>query len=237
MKKQAAIIIPVYNHGSRVEAVINQCRSLALPVIVVNDGSTDETGPRLARRRDIFLINHPRNLGKGAALTSGMGLAWRMDCRAALTIDADGQHDPADAAVLLKKAEQCPAPCLVVGCRQAMTTARNVPWTSRFGRGFSNFWVWAAGGPRLADTQSGLRLYPLPETLGLDIYARRYQFEVEVLVRAHQAGIATHEVPVRVIYQPPGERISHFRPWHDFWRNSATFSRLIFKRIVGSPLP
>ena len=234
---KAAIIIPVYNHGSRVSSVIDRCQPLAMPIIVVNDGSTDETGLRLARRRDIFLINHPRNMGKGAALTSGMGLAHRMGCVAALTIDADGQHDPADAAALLKKAGQCPAPCLVVGCRMAMQAGRNVPWTSRFGRDFSNFWVWAAGGPRLGDTQSGLRLYPLPETLRLDIRARRYQFEVEVLVRAHQAGIAVDEVPVRVIYQPPGERISHFRPWLDFWRNSATFSGLIFSRIMGSLLP
>jgi hypothetical protein len=107
-----------------------------------------------------------------------------------------------------------------------------VPWTSRFGRGFSNFWVRVSGGPVVSDSQSGFRLYPLPEVLQLGVTARRYQFEVEVLVRAQQAGIATIEAPVGVVYQPKGERVSHFRPWLDFWRNSVTFSRLIFIRIA-----
>jgi glycosyltransferase involved in cell wall biosynthesis len=232
-----AIVIPVYNHASRVEAVIDQCRSLAQPVIVVNDGSTDDTGQRLGRRRDILLINHPANLGKGAAFISGMGLAHRMGCTAALTIDADGQHDPADLRKLLAKAGQQRSSCLVVGCRMAMEAGQNVPWTSRFGRGFSNFWVWMSGGPLLTDTQSGLRLYPLPDTLHLRVAARRYQYEVEVLVRAHRAGIPIVETPVRVIYQPGSERISHFHPWQDFWRNAATFSRLIFTRIMGRLRP
>jgi hypothetical protein len=113
----------------------------------------------------------------------------------------------------------------------------NVPWTSRFGRGFSNFWVWASGGPRITDSQSGFRLYPLPEALHLDIMARRYQFEVEILVRAKRKGIDTIEVPVQVVYQAKGERVSHFQPWLDFRRNSATFSRLIIERIFGPFLP
>ena len=104
---------------------------------------------------------------------------------------------------------------IVVGNRQGMA-GENVPWTSRFGRGFSNFWVWAAGGPWIADSQSGFRLYPLPEALQLGVRARRYQFEVEILVRARRSGIATVEVPVSVVYQPKGVRVSHFRPWRDF---------------------
>jgi hypothetical protein len=110
----------------------------------------------------------------------------------------------------------------------------NVPWTSRFGRKFSNFWVWVSGGPMLTDSQSGFRLYPLPEALRLDVQARRYQFEVEILVKARQQGLETLEVPVQVVYQKKEERVSHFHPWLDFWRNSTTFSRLIFTRIFGT---
>ena len=72
-----------------------------------------------------------------------------------------------------------------------------MPWTSKFGRKFSNFWVWAAGGPLVEDSQSGFRLYPLPEVLQLGVEARRYQFEVEILVKARQQGIKTKEAPVR----------------------------------------
>nr|WP_320011243.1 glycosyltransferase family 2 protein [uncultured Desulfobulbus sp.] len=226
----AAIVIPVYNHGPQINDVIASARSLGLPIIVVNDGSTDTTSEVLQQHTDITVLHHSHNQGKGAALLSGFTEASH-HCDYALTLDADGQHDPADAWPLLA-CTQKKARVIVVGNRQGMDGG-HVPWTSRFGRGFSNFWVWVSGGPWIADSQSGFRLYPLPETLELGVQARRYQFEVEVLVRAQRRGIATIEVPVSVIYQPKGVRVSHFRPWRDFLRNSATFSRLICSRIFG----
>lgn len=224
----AAIVIPVYNHGPQIAAVLAAARPLGLPIIVVNDGSTDSTATVLKQQEGITLLQHAENQGKGAALLTGFAEAART-CDWALSIDADGQHDPADAQALLATAERGERR-IVVGNRQGMAGI-HVPWTSRFGRGFSNFWVLVSGGPRIEDSQSGYRLYPLPETLRLGVVARRYQFEVEVLVRAKRAGIDTVEVPVSVVYQPKGVRVSHFRPWHDFLRNSSTFSRLICSRI------
>jgi hypothetical protein len=72
----------------------------------------------------------------------------------------------------------------------------------------------------------------LPETLSLDVQARRYQFEVEVLVSARRQGLAVREAAIRVVYQARGQRISHFRPWRDFWHNSVTFNRLIWARLL-----
>jgi hypothetical protein len=109
---------------------------------------------------------------------------------------------------------------------------RHVPWTSRFGRGFSNFWVRASGGAKLTDSQSGFRVYPLPEVFTLNVKARRFQFEVEVLAKAGWHGLPVREAPVSVDYHPGAPRISHFRPFVDFCRNSNTFSRLIFQRIM-----
>jgi len=225
---RAAVLIPVYNHGAQVGAVIERARPLGLPIFVVDDGSTDGTPQVLHGLEGITVLRHPVNRGKGAALLTGMAAA-APSCDYALTLDADGQHNPADGQALLAIARQGER-ALVVGKRQGMA-GENVPWTSRFGRGFSNFWVWASGGPWIADSQSGFRLYPLPEILELDVQARRYQFEVEVLVRAQQSGIAIVEVPVSVVYQPKGVRVSHFRPWRDFLRNSATFCRLICSRL------
>jgi glycosyltransferase involved in cell wall biosynthesis len=198
---------------------------------VVDDGSMDRTTEVLAEMVGITVLRHPENLGKGAALLTGFAHAAQT-CDWALTIDADGQHRPAEGAALVAAARDHDGRVIVVGHRQVMDGAY-VPWTSRFGRGFSNFWVRAAGGPRVHDSQSGFRLYPLPEVLQLGVRARRYQFEVEVLVLARLRGIATIEVPVSVIYQPRGERVSHFRPWRDFRRNAETFSRLIRRRILG----
>lgn len=132
-------------------------------------------------RRRSPCSTYPVNQGKGAALRTGFAAA-APTCDWAMTIDADGQHRAPEGRILLDAARQRTR-VLVVGTRQGMS-GEHVPWTSRFGRGFSNFWVWVAGGPWIADSQSGFRLYPLPETLELAVQARRYQFEVEVLVRA-----------------------------------------------------
>jgi len=119
---------------------------------------------------------------------------------------------------------------IVTGVRKQME-GENVPWTSRFGRKFSNFWVALAGGSRLQDTQSGFRIYPLPEVLDLKIKSRRYQFEVEILIKAQWKMIPVVEAPVRVTYAPGGVRVSHFRPFVDFVRNFRTFARLIVQRL------
>ena len=122
---------------------------------------------------------------------------------------------------------------LVVGRREGMDLP-DIPWKSRFGRKFSNFWVRASGGHAVLDTQTGFRIYPLPETLELRARSNRFQFEVEVLVLARRHGIPAVEVPVRVTYSPPGGRVTHYRPWIDFWRNSAVFGRFITARVRGS---
>ncbi|MBV5318740.1 MAG: glycosyltransferase family 2 protein [Desulfobulbaceae bacterium] len=225
---RAAVVIPVFNHEARVAEVIGEARQLGLPIFVVDDGSTDGTPRVLEGLEGITVLRHPVNQGKGAALLTGFAAA-APTCDWALTIDADGQHLPVDGRALLAIAGQGKR-LLVVGNRQGMA-GEHVPWTSRFGRTFSNFWVWVSGGPWIADSQSGFRLYPLPEALDLGVQARRYQFEVEILVLARRQGMATVEVPVSVVYQPKGVRVSHFRPWHDFFRNAATFSRLIFTRL------
>jgi glycosyltransferase involved in cell wall biosynthesis len=229
---QPAIIIPVYNHASAIGLVVEQARNLGLPVYVVDDGSTDSTGAVIDKIAGITVLRHRVNLGKGAAILSGFAAAHVDRCNWALTLDGDGQHDPTDAVALLQAVKN-EERCLVVGRRQGMDDDKNVPWTSRFGRKFSNFWVWAAGGPWIEDSQSGFRLYPLPEAIDLDTKARRYQFEVEILVKAHRQGMIIRESPIRAIYPKKGERVSHFRPWRDFLRNSATFSRLICTRIFS----
>ncbi len=224
------MVIPVYNHATTVTEVIRQAMELRYPVFVVDDGSTDGTPQRLKEIPGINIITHNENRGKGAAIISGFAAAAKI-ADMVITIDADGQHYPQDASTLVAALPDGVRP-IVVG-KRIYAPGEHVPWTSRFGRKFSNFWVWVSGGPALSDSQSGMRIYPLPETINLEVKARRFQFEVEVLVRAKRKGIPFIEVPVRVNYNPGGERISHFRPFVDFMRNSSTFSRLIFTRIFS----
>jgi glycosyltransferase involved in cell wall biosynthesis len=231
MNTSFAVIIPLYNHGQTLPAVVADALRLGFPVIVVDDGSTDNGHLGIQGAGGVQLIRHQTNRGKGAALVSGFRAAHAGGAQWAITLDADGQHHPEDAEKLMTAITPSNRP-IVVGCRQEMLNA-GAPWTSRFGRGFSNFWVRLSGGPSTRDTQSGFRIYPLPEVLNLDVRARRYQYELEVLVKAARQGIAVVEKPIRVTYPPEGQRISHFRPFVDFCRNSATFSRLIFLRIFG----
>ena len=225
-----AVIIPTYNHGGRVATVARQAMSLGCPVFVVDDGSTDDTLTLLRSVSGIHLLVHARNRGKGAALVTGMRAAADV-ADYAVTIDADGQHDPVDARRLM---DAVPADrrVIVVGRREMA----DAPWTSRKGRTFSNFWVRVSGGPTLADSQSGFRIYPLPETLGLGVVARRYQFEVEVLARAAWQGIPVVETTISACYGTALPRISHFHPFVDFMRNFGAFSRLITRRIFTPAL-
>jgi glycosyltransferase involved in cell wall biosynthesis len=223
-----AVVIPAYNHGETVAAVIGKTLLQQLPVIVVDDGSTDETYKNIQSIPGIRILRHRVNRGKGAALVTGMREAAKI-ARWAVCLDADGQHDPDDIGSLLA-AIPTAGSAILIGKREGMESA---PWTSRFGRKFSNFWIWVSGAPLLSDSQSGFRLYPLPEVLDLNIRAGRYQYELEVLVKAAWKGIPILEVPVRVSYAPFGPRISHFDPWRDFLRNTRTFSRLITRRVLS----
>lgn len=224
-----AIVIPVFNHGKQVRNLVEKALRIGPPVIVVEDGSTDDTPQILASISGITIIHHPENRGKGASLVAGLTQATQV-ADWAITIDADGQHDPEDIPSVIQAIPEGQRP-LVIGKRLGMEQ-KNVPWTSLWGRKFSNFWVWASCGKWLSDSQSGFRLYPLPETLHLRTRARRYQFEVEILVLAVWGGLPIIEVPVTVHYGPARERVSHFRPWLDFWRNTRTFTRLIATRIL-----
>ena len=231
-KGKFVVIIPVYNHEHGIDEVVKKSLKLNLPVFVVDDGSTDSSYEKIRNYTGIYPLRHTENRGKGAALITGFTEAEKI-AGWAITIDADGQHDPQDALNMMKAIPENERP-LVVGMRQGMVD-KKAPWTSRFGRKFSNFWIVLSGGPRMADSQSGFRIYPLPESLKLNVTARRFQFEVEILVKAAWEQLPVIEVPVSVSYAPGKERISHFRPFIDFLRNAGTFARLITQRILIHP--
>jgi glycosyltransferase involved in cell wall biosynthesis len=224
-----AIVLPAYNHEKQLRSVIEKTVKIGLPLIVVDDGSTDSTSKVLASFPDVTVIRHKKNEGKGASLLTGFVAALQI-ADWAITIDADGQHNPEDILSLIQAIPESQRP-LVIGKRSGMGPGF-APWTSRWGRQFSNFWVWASSGRWISDSQSGLRIYPLPEALHLGTKTRRYQFEVEILVLAIWQGIPIIEIPVHVFYGSGEDRISHFKPWLDFWRNTKTFARLTATRFL-----
>lgn len=211
------VIIPVYNHAQTVASVIIDVKRFTSDIIIVDDGSTDETSSVLSSIKDVKVITLPKNRGKGYALKVAMDEALNAGYTYAITLDADAQHTADDIPLFLQEITRYPQ-SLVVGARNLK--AENMPSQNTFANKFSNFWFKLETGNALADTQSGFRLYPLSLFRDIRFYTDRYEFEVEVLVRASWHGYRISNVPIHVSYSPRGQRISHFKPLRDFMRIS-----------------
>ncbi|MBJ6748716.1 DUF2062 domain-containing protein [Geomonas anaerohicana] len=225
------VLVPVYNHAATLRGVVQKALDQGLEVLVVDDGSTDGSLDRVA---DLPILRHrlPCNKGKGGAILAGAELARAAGYEALLTIDADGQHDPADAPCILDVGSSA-WPCIVMGAREMETD--NVPRSSVFGRSFSNFWVRIECGRTLPDTQSGYRLYPVAFLEGARFITRRYTFEIEVLVRGCWAGLPLLSAPVSVYYPPGDERVSHFHKFKDNLRLTCLHTFLVTRSLIPWP--
>jgi glycosyltransferase involved in cell wall biosynthesis len=179
-------------------------------VIVIDDGSSDETAARAATA-GALVVRHDENRGKGAALRTGMTKALELAAEVAVSVDADGQHPP-DQALALALHEASPQ-ALVLGVRDLVRAG--APRANRFSNRFSNRVLSLFSGRTLADTQCGLRRYPLGRTLALEPRSSGYEFESEVILRACAEGWEIVEYPVEVYYPPEDLRVSHFRVVRD----------------------
>jgi glycosyltransferase involved in cell wall biosynthesis len=222
---KCCVIIPTYNNSKTLSSVISGVLKFTDSVIVVNDGSTDSTPDILKQFQDITVVTHEVNKGKGIALRTGFKKAVELDYDYAVTIDSDGQHNPEDLPNFIEKIEKDPG-SLIVGARNMEQST--VPGKSSFGHKFSNFWYKVETGMDLPDTQSGYRLYPVKKLKDIRYITNRFEFEIEVIVRAAWAGINVTHVPVSVIYFPKETRVSHFRPFRDFTRVSILNTILVF---------
>ncbi|MBX2965385.1 MAG: glycosyltransferase family 2 protein [Cyclobacteriaceae bacterium] len=216
-QKKVCVLVPTYNNEQTLERMLRDVLAYTNQVIVVNDGSTDTTAQILNKFPDLEIVQYPTNKGKGYALREGFKRAVEQGYDYAINIDSDGQHFAADLPAFLTALENHPD-SIIIGQRN-MNQA-NVPGKSNFGRNFSNFWFAFETGIKLNDTQSGYRLYPVKRLSALNFVTRKFEFEVEVLVRAAWAGIPVTEIPVRVFYPEKEKRVSHFRPFKDFTRIS-----------------
>lgn len=214
---RCAVVMPTYNNAGTIAKVISDVKEYAADVIVVNDGSTDDTKDILSSISDIKVVDYPNNKGKGYALKLGLKKAYEWGFRYAITIDSDGQHYADDIPAFIEKIEEKPD-SLLIGARNL--TADNMPSKNTFANKFSNFWYKVETGQTLSDTQSGFRLYPLDKLQKIHFITRRYEFEVEIIVRAAWRGVNVENIPIKVYYPPEEERVSHFRPLQDFTRIS-----------------
>lgn len=227
-------VIPTYNNARTVADIVRRTLAVCPNVIVVNDGSTDNTLQELQPLGDsITIITYSRNRGKGYALRRGLEAARTAGFDYAVTIDSDGQHSPEEIPSLIAATSQslnnsASLPILIVGSRNLQ--ADGMPAGNTFANRFSNFWFHLQTGLKLPDTQTGFRLYPLHHLPCLRLLTYRYESELELLVFSAWRGVKIVPVPVSVSY--PDDRVSHFRPFRDFLRISLLNSVLCLLAIV-----
>src|SRR6218665_262824 len=221
------VIVPTYNNPKTLKKVLDSILDFTSNIIIVNDGSTDSTSEILKGYSQLTQIHHPKNLVKGRALRNGFRKALELNFEYAITIDSDGQHFASDIPVFLEEIQNEPN-SLLIGSRNM--TQENVPKKSSFGNKFSNFWFKFETGIKLDDTQSGFRLYPL-RLLPKRFYTNKFEFEIEVIVRAAWKGIVVKNIPIQVLYDP-AERVSHFRPFQDFTRISILNTVLVTNALL-----
>ncbi len=215
-----AIVIPAFRPLQSLAQIVARLAEMRFErIAIVDDGSGafyDETFSACARIPGVDLLRHPENLGKGAALKTGIRhiLSVCPDIEGVVTADADGQHDPADIARVAARMAELPDR-LVLGSRQF---GRDVPWRSRIGNLATRRLVRWLVGHNLKDTQTGLRGIPrsLLEAL-LEIGSSGYEFELDMLIAARHHGCAVEELDIQTLYEP-GNPSSHFNPLYDSMR-------------------
>ena len=229
-QQKACVLIPTYNNGGTLRDVVERVLPFCADVIVVNDGCTDHSAEVLASFGErITVVDYGRNRGKGYALKQGFRKAKSKGFDYALTLDSDGQHFPEDIPLFVNALEQHPN-ALIVGSRNL--NQENMPGGNTFANKFSNFWFKVQTGIDLPDTQTGYRLYPLRNMAGLALLTSRYEAELELLVFSAWRGTDLIPIKINVFYPKGEERVSHFRPFWDFFRISVLNTVLCMVALV-----
>lgn len=211
MKKSDIIaVVPTYNNPNTIENVAKDILNHGYKVIVVDDGSE----PRVSiNAKDISIIRHDKNLGKGMAISSGAKEAKKLGYKYFISLDGDGQHLASQIETVLESCDGDDQ--IIIGSRNF--AIQNVPKGSRFGRWFSNMWACWDTGYEIKDSLSGFRLYPT-SILDLNIKTQRFDWEMEVLVKHAWKGRTIKEKIIECYYPKPQERVSHFKK---FWDTAA----------------
>lgn len=224
-------VIPTYNNACTIAEVISGVKKFLTDIIIINDGSTDNTAEVLTQFDGIEIISFPENRGKGIALRAGFEKAAELGFTHAITVDGDGQHLTDDISFFIVKVHAEPDTLWVGNRTLAYEKGDNPPTRSNFGRKFGNFWYRFNTGIKLHDTQCGFRAYPLNGIMPLKCKGERYEYEQEVLIKAAWSGLHVSEVPIRLYYLPADKEVSHFRPFRDFMRVSKVNSIAALTRI------
>ena len=214
---KTCVIIPTHNECSTIARLVSQIRSLNLDIVVIDDGSTDNTAA-CAQKEGAFVLHNSRNQGKGKALAQGFEYLLKHDFDAALTMDGDGQHLPQDIPQFLKKAESENAG-LIIGNR--MSDRKNMPFIRVMTNKFMSWIISRICRQKVLDSQCGFRLIKRPVLEKITLTTNKFEIESEMILEACRKGFSIASVPITSVYQ---KEKSHINPFIDTIR----FFRFLF---------
>ena len=205
---KGCVIIPAYREAGRIAAVVEGVKAFVSDVIVVDDGSPDETASQ-AERAGARVVRHPLNRGKGAALDTGFRAARERGFDFAITLDGDGQHAPGDLPAFIQAFRQSGTPVLI-GSR--MSDTRDMPWVRCVTNRIMSWLLSREMGQWVPDTQCGYRLYALAVVPEISAQSTRFAAESEILMELSHRGVKIGSVPITTIY---GSEQSKIHPVKD----------------------
>ena len=234
-RRNVAVVIPALNEALRIRGVVEGALAHCDHVIVIDDGSEDDTVARIADL-PVILLRHPRRRGKGASLRDGFAEAMERGFAAVLTMDGDGQHAAEDIPRLLDAGNRHPG-AIVIGARLRKRASQ--PTYRRLANEFGDWGIAWGTGYQVADSQSGQRLYPAAVARLQDVPGEDFVFEAQVLISASRAlGTRCVSVPIESRYRSAQSqeqfRASHFRPLRDLWRIT---SHIVLQAVRHGDLP
>ena len=219
---RTCVLIPAYNEEQTIGAVVSELKSKGLDVVVIDDGSEDNT-EKAASESGAVIIRHIRNLGKGASLKEGFDFILRAtNFEAIIIMDGDGQHGPDDIDKFIERAEQYDDD-IIVGNR--MIATKNMPLVRLVTNKFMSFLLSTMCKQKIPDTQCGFRLIRRRVLKKIKLESNKYDLESEILIKASRKQLKIVSVPIETIYR---DELSKIHPVKDALR----FVGLIIKSYV-----
>jgi len=211
---EICVVIPAYNEAEKITLVLKKIKGHNVDVIVVDDGSTDNTAS-IVEREEVFLIRHTSNDGKGGALKSGFRFAIEKGYEFIITLDADGQHDPAELPLFIEKIHNSNAG-LIVGNR--LHRPENMPLGRLFVNKLFSKIVSGICEQYIPDALSGYRIIRRDALAAIRLYTNKFDIDPEILIRMAKSGFEIDFINVRCIYAGETSHISHIRDAKNFFK-------------------
>ncbi len=222
-------ICPAYNESGRIGSLLDKLIPMVDQVCVVDDGSTDNTYEE-ANERDVIILQHSINRGKGAAISTGIEYFLKSDFEVILFIDGDGQHSPQDINKFRKKIKNSDAEVFVASRFGSEHWIKNMPFLRKISNLLSRFGIWVLyNGLIIEDPQNGYRAYRRKAIANIECYTTGYEAETEILIDAYLKGFEFDTVHIECIYDGH-EHSSKFSLLMDTWRIPGIMVKLFFRR-------